>query len=476
MPLLFSFIDKNKGLFYDATFMKRDFTAFLHRWLRSRSRMPLVIRGARQVGKTWLVRDFAEREGRVLLEINLERDPRLARSFAQPDPRSVFDDLTLTLDVRAAPSEAILFVDEIQNAPEVLARLRWFAEELPELPVIAAGSLLEFALRDFAHSMPVGRIQYAHVEPLTFDEFLAAHAQAALQDRLAQYRPGAPLTDAVHRLATSWYQRFAMVGGMPAVVALDAGHGSADECRARQRDLIQTYRDDFAKYSGRLDYRLLDPVLLAVTASLGNKLVYSRVGDGVKSSQVKQAVELLAMARLCQLIPHSAANGVPLAAEANERIRKVALLDVGLAHGLWNTPAAHGFPRWEELPPQVRGGLTEQLAAQQLRTATGTPTMIGQVHHWRKEGGSSAEIDYLVEVDNRIVPVEINSGAAGAMKSLHQFMYEKALPVAVRLDRNPPTLQDVDVRTTQGPRVRYQILNLPHYLAERLPRLLAELW
>ena len=263
---------------------------------------------------------------------------------------------------------------------------------------------------------------------------------------------------------------------MPAVVALDAGHGSADECRARQRDLIQTYRDDFAKYSGRLDYRLLDPVLLAVTASLGNKLVYSRVGDGVKSSQVKQAVELLAMARLCQLIPHSAANGVPLAAEANERIRKVALLDVGLAHGLWNTPAAHGFPRWEELPPQVRGGLTEQLAAQQLRTATGTPTMIGQVHHWRKEGGSSAEIDYLVEVDNRIVPVEINSGAAGAMKSLHQFMYEKALPVAVRLDRNPPTLQDVDVRTTQGPRVRYQILNLPHYLAERLPRLLAELW
>ena len=437
--------------------------------------MPLVVRGARQVGKTWLVRDFAAREGRVLLEVNLERDPRLARHFGDPDPRRVFDDLSLTLNVRAAPREAILFVDEIQNAPEVIARLRWFAEELPELPVVAAGSLLEFALRDFTHSMPVGRVQYAHVEPLTFDEFLAAHGQATLQARLAQFQPRAPLTDAVHRLATTWFERFAMVGGMPAIVALDAAGASAAECRARQRDLVQTYRDDFAKYSGRLDYRLLDPVLLAVTASLGEKLVYSRVGDGVKSVHVKQAVELLAMARLCQLIPHSAANGVPLAAEANERIRKVALLDVGLAHGLWNTPAARRFPRWEELPPQVRGGLTEQLAAQQLRTATSTPTMIGQVHHWRREGASSAEIDYLVEVDSRIVPVEIKSGAAGAMKSLHQFMYEKALPVAVRLDRNPPSLQDVDVKTTRGQRVRYRLLNLAHYLAGHLPRLLAEL-
>ena len=434
-----------------------------------------MIRGARQVGKTWLVRDLAEREGRVLLEANLERDPRLAAHFAQSDPRGVFDDLTLTLDVRTAPREAILFVDEVQNAPEVLARLRWFAEELPELPVIAAGSLLEFALREFAHGMPVGRIQYAHVEPLTFDEFLAAHGQAVLRERLAQFHAGTRLTDAVHRLAATWFERFAMVGGMPAIVALDAAGASADECRTRQRDLIQTYRDDFGKYSGRLDYRLLDPVLLAVVASLGNKLVYSRVGDGVKSVHVKQAVELLAMARLCQLIPHSAANGVPLAAEANERIRKVALLDAGLAHGLWNTPAARGFPRWEELPPSVRGGLTEQLAAQQLRTAAGTPTMVGHVHHWRREGASSAEIDYLVEVGGRVVPIEIKSGAAGAMKSLHQFMYEKALPVAVRLDRNPPSLQDVDLKTTRGQRVRYQLLNLPHYLAGHLPRLLEEL-
>ena len=220
---------------------------------------------------------------------------------------------------------------------------------------------------------------------------------------------------------------------------------------------------------------MLDPVLLAVTASLGNKLVYRRVGGGVSAERAKRAVELLAMARLCQLIPHSAANGIPLAAEANERIRKVALLDAGLAHGLWSTPAGHRFPPWDELPPQVRGGLTEQLAAQELRAASGSPTTMGQVHHWRREGGRNAEIDYLVEIDSHIVPVAIKSGSAGAMKSLHQFMYEKGLPLAVRLDRNPPTLQTVDVKTTQGNRVRYHLLNLPHYLAGRLPGLLARL-
>ena len=169
--------------------MKRDASVFLQRWLHSRSRMPLVS-GGRQVGKTWLVRDLAAREHRVLIEANLERDPLLARHFAQADPRRVFDDLTLNLNVRTSPSAAILFVDEIQVAPEVLAKLRWFAEELPELPVVAAGSLLEFALSDFAYSMPVGRIRYAHVEPLTFSEFAAqtSHEQTASGPTAARRR------------------------------------------------------------------------------------------------------------------------------------------------------------------------------------------------------------------------------------------------------------------------------------------------
>lgn len=452
--------------------MEREFSAFVDHWLQTRPRRPLVIRGARQVGKTWLVRDSAARARRVLVEVNFERDPRLRRYFDQPDPRRIFDDLTLALGVAAAPEQAVLFLDEVQAAPEALANLRWFAEEQPELPVVAAGSLLEFGLADFAYSMPVGRIRYGYVEPLSFAEFLAAHGQAALRDRLARWRPEEPLAAAAHDAAGRWYERYAMVGGMPGVVAQDAAGAPAEECRSLQRDLLQTYRDDFAKYAGRTEHGLLDSVLLAVIAALGSKFVYRRVGDGVKHHQAKKALEALVLARLCHLIPHSGANGVPLAAEASDRIRKVGLLDVGLAHGLWNTPAGRGFPRWSDLPPQLAGGLAEQMAAQQLRIAAGSAAVTGQLFHWRREGGRAGEIDYLMEAGARIVPIEVKSGAVGAMKSLHQFMYEKQLPLAVRLDRNPPSLQQVEIRTTLGNPVRYRLLNLPHYLAGRAPALI----
>ena len=455
--------------------MERVFSTFLSDWLRTEPLRPLVIRGARQVGKTWLVRDWAARERRALVEVNFERDPRLRRYFDQPDPRRIFDDLTLALEVAAAPEQAVLFLDEVQAAPEALAKLRWFAEEHPHLPVVAAGSLLEFGLADFAYSMPVGRIRYAYVEPLSFAEFLTAHGQTALRDRLARWRPEERLAAAVHDGAGRWYERYVMVGGMPAVVAQDTAGAPAAECRSLQRDLLQTYRDDFAKYAGRAEHGLLDSVLLAVVAALGGKFAYSRVGDGVKHHQAKKALDALLLARLCHLIPHSGANGVPLAAEASDRIRKVALLDVGLAHGLWNTPAGRGFPRWNELPPQIAGALAEQMTAQQLRGAAGSATLSGQLFHWRREGGRAGEIDYLLEVGARIVPLEVKSGAAGAMKSLHQFMYEKRLPLAVRLDRNPPSLQQVDVRTTRGDPVRYRLLNLPHYLAWRAPRLVEAL-
>lgn len=256
--------------------VERVFSTFLSDWLRTEPRRPLVIRGARQVGKTWLVRDWAARERRALVEVNFERDPRLRRYFDQPDPRRIFDDLTLALEVAAAPEQAVLFLDEVQAAPEALAKLRWFAEEHPHLPVVAAGSLLEFGLADFAYSMPVGRIRYAYVEPLSFAEFLTAHGQTALRDRLARWRPEERLAAAVHDGAGRWYERYVMVGGMPAVVAQDTAGAPAAECRSLQRDLLQTYRDDFAKYAGRAEHGLLDSVLLAVVAALGGKFAYSR--------------------------------------------------------------------------------------------------------------------------------------------------------------------------------------------------------
>ena len=454
--------------------MKRIFSDFLLSWLTSERRKPLIVRGARQAGKTWLVRELARSSGRMLLEVNFDRNPEYARIFREEGggPRRWLDDLALRTGVEAPAEGLILFLDEIQTVPEVLAKLRWFAEEMPELPVIAAGSLLEFALRDFEYSMPVGRVSFAFVEPMSFPEFLQAHRQERLLQRLAEWTPGLPLGDAAHAMAMEFYDRYLMTGGMPEVVAADAEGAQASECRRLQRDLIQTYRNDFAKYSGRMDPRILDDVLRGVVDQLGNKFVYSLVDAGVKHQQAKHALDLLCMAQLCDSIPHAECNGVPLAGKINDRLRKVALLDVGLAHALWNTPAGNSFPRWTDVAPALRGGLPEQGVAQQLRAAMGEPMRRGQLFHWRRENGRVGEIDLVVECQGRIVPVETKSGAAGAMKSLHQFMHDKSLPLAVRMDRNSPSLQKMQVKTTLGDPVEYQLLNLPHYLAWRIPALI----
>lgn len=445
--------------------MKRSILPDLQAWLADARRKPLILRGARQVGKTWLVRKLAKQNKLSLLELNLERDPTLAKAFLDSaDPTQVFDELALLRDHRAAPDESMLFIDEIQAAPEVLARLRWFAEEMPELPVVAAGSLLDFALADFSHSMPVGRVSYAYVEPLGFPEYLHAHEQETLLERLRSWRPGVEISPAVHKKAWEWFEHYQMVGGMPAVVTAAAQGAEAKTCRDLQRDLLHTYQDDFSKYAGRIDPRALRQVLLTVVASLGEKFVYRSVGEGVMPESARRSLDMLAAARLCKLIPHTAANGLPLAAEKNERLRKVALLDVGLAHALWNTPALRNFPRWKSLAPGIRGGISEQMAAQQLHLLSGGFTQDAQLFHWRREGGRTGEIDYLMELQGAILPVEVKSGAAGSMKSLHQFMHDKKLPLALRLDRNPPSLQAMDIATTQGQAVRYSLLNLPHYL------------
>jgi predicted AAA+ superfamily ATPase len=170
--------------------MDRRISTNLDHWLADDRRRPVVLRGARQVGKTWLIRDLGLRSGRTLVEINLERDPGLSRCFASNDPRRVLSELSLAMDCDITPDASLLFLDEIQAVPELFAKLRWFAEELPALPVAAAGSLLEFTLTDKSFSVPVGRIGYLHVEPMGYAEYLRAHGQARLLSMLETWNAG----------------------------------------------------------------------------------------------------------------------------------------------------------------------------------------------------------------------------------------------------------------------------------------------
>ncbi len=446
--------------------MKRFAESILNTWIMEDGRKPLVLRGARQVGKTWLVRHCALHHKKELIEINFERDPQARTWFLSNDPHTILGELSLALNRFIIPENSLLFLDEIQAAGEILAKLRWFAEEMPQLAVIAAGSLLEFTLSDHTFSMPVGRIKFLHLEPMCFTEFLDAHNQTVLRERLHSWRWGDEFSPALHEQAQSWFQRYIMTGGMPGIVAQDASGVSPQACRDLQLDLIATYRADFAKYTGRMRADILDAVLLAVSRSLGRKFVYAHAGEGLRHYQVKAALELLASAKVCHLVRYSPANGLPLGGEVKDTFRKAIFNDVGILHGLLRTPASGAFPAWESIAPQVRGQITEQITGQQLRILGPFSGDGPQLYYWQREGGRPGDIDFLVQVQDRIVPVELKSGAAGSMKSLHQFMFDKKLDLALRFDRNPPSQLDLKVKTTQGDTVRYHLHGLPLYMAE----------
>jgi predicted AAA+ superfamily ATPase len=265
-----------------------------------------------------------------------------------------------------------------------------------------------------------------------------------------------------------------MVGGMPEVAAADAGGAAPSKCREMQKDLMAAFRADFPKYAGRLQADVLDTVLRAVAGSIGRKFVYAQADAGLKQHQAKKALELLAAARICSLVRFSAGNALPLGAETKGTFRKGVLLDVGLLHALLNTPAAAAFPAWDSLPSDFRARISEQMAAQQLRGLDPGGAEEPELFYWQREGGRPGEIDYLTGIGGRIIPIELKSGAAGSMKSLHQFMHDKGLSLAVRCDANPPSEMQVDVATTQGDPAVYRLISLPHYLIWNLPAIIQD--
>ena len=187
-------------------------------WLKNKSRKPMVLRGARQVGKTWLVRDFAKRQKLKLVELNFERLPGLADLFSENDPAEILRNIEAEKAITIKPDSSLLFLDEIQAAPRIFSKLRWFKEDIPGLPVIAAGSLLDFAVEKFRYSMPVGRITYFHLEQLSFFEFVLATGNEALYKKMASFSFESRMPESLHKKCLDLYYDYCLVGGMPEVV------------------------------------------------------------------------------------------------------------------------------------------------------------------------------------------------------------------------------------------------------------------
>lgn len=444
----------------------------LTKWLNKPNRKPLVIRGARQVGKSTLVRQLANTSQRFCLELNFEKTTELSDFFVDKDPKQIIKKLSIYAKRPLNPDTTLLFLDEVQAAPKVLATLRYFYEEYPEFPVIVAGSLLDFALETPEFSMPVGRIEYFHLGPLSFEDFLLALGETALVEwiRTLSIHDTIPLP--IHQQCLDFVKQFWLIGGMPEVVANFSEYADFQEIDNLKQNILQTYQDDFHKYGRAKQIPLLRRVFQTLPGLIGQTLKYSHIDRDSKSTQVREALEDLQLARIIRMVYHSHASGLPLRAQIDPKIFKVIFLDIGLqctALGLNQLDIIKG-PDWAWIN---RGSLAEQFIGQALLKLSPfyhSP----ELFYWvREKSQSAAELDYLWQHKNQIIPIEVKAGKTGTLKSLHYFIREKSWPYAVRFNADVPSLLQETARLPDQDPIAYRLLSLPFYLVEQLERLLA---
>jgi len=396
--------------------MQRLINQPLKDWAEATRRKPLILRGARQVGKTYAVNALAsEKFQQKLVTIDFERTPRLVKIFVQDlDPRRILSELELVTGQAIIPGKTLLFFDEIQQCPQALMSLRYFFEEIPELHLIAAGSLLEFVLSEI--SFPVGRVQFLTIYPLCFIEYLMAIGREKLA-KLLQEKPTV-LSETLHEVLRQELIRYFMIGGMPEAVQAFVDSGSIRESQLVHRELILSFQNDFAKYAPRANHLCLSEVFSSVAKEVGNQIKYSHLAQDFSGPTIKNAFTMLSMAQVITPIPNCSPPILPLAASVHMKTFKAAFLDIGLMQSLCGLPMDIQDIN-KNLLSIYRGALAEQFVAQELRLIQDQ----GKLYYWQRlEKSSTAEVDFLAVKQGKVVPVEVKSGAAGRLRSLHLFL------------------------------------------------------
>ncbi len=439
--------------------MKRTAEESLRQWYGTRNRHPLVIRGARQVGKSTLVRDFCAHEGLILNELNLYRHLDMTPVFRSLDPKRICREISDKLSRDISQPGQLLFLDEIQAIPEAIDALRYFFEEYPSLPVVSAGSLLEFALFKHKFPMPVGRVQYMFLGPLTFHEFISAQ-DAYLGNLLtpASLREG--ISDTAHERLLALLRQFVFAGGMPEATQCLIDTGDMAEVAAVHGRILDTYVDDFAKYADGADLALMQRILMSVPAHVGEKVKYVNYSREHKAAKVASILDLFTKARIICPVRHTDAGGVPLGAEERPDVFKLLFLDIGLmnhANGL----RLGDIERLDNITLVNEGKIAEQFVGQHLFFRGGDFEK-PRLNYWLREGAkNNAEVDYVVENGMEVLPVEVKAGACGSLKALRQMMLEKRLARAIRFDAGKGGRQMVPM----GGEVQFELLSLPLYAA-----------
>ncbi len=418
-------------------YYERIIDRYLSEWATRPVHKPILLRGARQVGKSTAVRHLGE-SFKYYVEINLEKQSNYIDLFKKDlDVTRIVPQMAAMCGTPIVPNETLLFIDEIQESQEAIMALRYFKEDMPNLHVIAAGSLLEFVL-DEIPTFGVGRIHSMYMFPMTFDEFLLANGEQLLLDARGHANIDAPLPTPLHEKLIGLMRTFMLVGGMPESVVKWVQTHDFLQCQEVQDDIITGYEADFPKYKKKVDPQLLIATMKSAATQATKKFVYSRVPGEYKTAEVKKALDLLIKAGVLVPVTHSSGNGLPLGDEADESIRKILLLDTGLMLRLLNMTMGDTSAITAQILTATaadlvnKGPMAEMLAGLELLHYL-TPNLHHDLYYWvRQAKNATAEIDYLLSRNMKVLPFEVKAGVQGGMKSLWDFMREKKLDQAVR--------------------------------------------
>lgn len=376
----------------------------------------MLLKGARQIGKTYSVRQLGK-QFESFVELNFELIPE-ARTILEKDllPERILWELGLLAKTPIIPGKTLLFLDEVQAAPQALLALRYFYEQIPELHVIAAGSLLDFAIEQVG--LPVGRVSMLYVYPLSFMEFLTATKNSQFIEPILKQTP---LSDILHDKLLDLLGHYLAIGGMPEAVRAWVETKDPRACYEAQKELIETYRQDFPKYAKKHQLQYLEIIFQQIPYFIGNQFKYSAIHGEYKKRELAPCLDLLRRANVLHQITHSSGNGIPLGAEANLDRFKTILLDVGISQALLGLD----LPAWFLNPDKDlvnRGTITEAFVGQEL-LAYSTPKWKSDLYFWKRETkGALAEVDYLYDDQNNILPIEVKSGHGSTLRSMHQFL------------------------------------------------------
>lgn len=415
---------------------KRDIFNRLSSWLRKKDRRPILVRGARQVGKSFAIRTWAKSEfsAEEIFEINFEEKKSLHSIFkGDLDPQKILSDLSLASNYSPLKHK-IIFFDEIQSCPEAIMALRYFYEKMPEIPIIAAGSLIEFVLKEI--SFPVGRVESVYMFPFTFAEFLGAINGESYTNKFIALNPFEEVVEPLHQELIKYLKLYYRIGGMPSVVRSYIETKDLPNVSLEQQNLLQAYRDDFAKYAKHSDWAVLTSVFNNLSRGVcRSKIKYVKLSSEYPSAKVKKALELLAHASLISKVNSTYSTNLPLIAGAKQEIFKLAFLDIGLLQQL------SGFD-WSKIEPDTEltkiqdGAFAEQFVAQEL-IATRPVNQRYSLHYWdRLAQGSSAEVDFIIEHEGKVIPLEVKSGNRGTLKSLEVYQGEVSPPYSIVVSQN----------------------------------------